>query len=468
MTYSKLALPALLMSSVLASQAKSEPVFSGNFGLAYNEGSGASSAEAFEVLDRIRFNHRLVADNGITFGARVDLDDRGTAEEIDEAFVFLGGDFGRIHLGDADESVANVRRPDGFVAGGCTRRNDDGSYQIGSKFRLDGLSLKVGYLGFLDDSKRSALATEDGLGNVVNPSSSFDYSLKGLYADARIGYCYDTGRLFPTKLGATFSFTDLGADDSFQNQALPYGLGITGVGYAPGVFINAPTDIRYGNFSVDRTSFGGGLEIVHPIGVAMPRNARSGSLGVPFAQNEVLRINSAIFGVNFDFADQDERAEFLTDTPDFGAGSAANVRYDTSFDVKTFGVYAGLQQERHAINGNGVTTSGYLRTTVGYSFVDVEAFDRVQAIGLGGALNMSNGNRFSESDGMETFSVSAGLSRTKDNLSGGFTVAAQYGGLPLIDYFRPDSTGGGVPLDPEIDVDGDWSFRIGASVRLSF
>jgi hypothetical protein len=87
---------------------------------------------------------------------------------------------------------------------------------------------------------------------------------------------------------------------------------------------------------------------------------------------------------------------------------------------------------------------------------------------LGGALNISNGNRFSESDGMETFSVSAGLSRTKDNLSGGFTVAAQYGGLPLIDYFRPDSTGGGVPLDPEIDVDGDWSFRIGASVRLSF
>ena len=158
----------------------------------------------------------------------------------------------------------------------------------------------------------------------------------------------------------------------------------------------------------------------------------------------------------------------MTDTPAFGANSMSDVRYETSFDIRTVGVYAGLQQERHYVNGNGVTTSGFLRATVGYAFHDVEAYDRVWANGLSGALNINQSNRFSDSDGMETVELAVGLNRSKGNLSGGFTLAANYGGFALIDYVRSDSTGDGTALDPEIGIDGDWSVWFGASMRLNF
>ena len=419
-------------------------------------------------IRKILESRELTTDNGLTFSVDVALEDSGTGDEIDESFMFLRGDFGSILIDSEDGSFSNVPRPAGFTAGGCARRDEGGEFRIGSAFRFDGVALKAGYLGFTGDSQRSALATEDGGGNLVNPAVGFDYSLKGLYTNARFNYCIDTGRLFPTRLGASFNYSDLGADDSFRDVMLPFGLGITGVGEMPGVFINAPTDILDGNFSIDRASFGGGLEIVHPFGVRIPPDLARSSRAIALLQDEVLRVNSVIVGLNFDLADQDERTWFMTDTPAFGANSMSDVRYETSFDIRTVGVYAGLQQERHYVNGNGVTTSGFLRATVGYAFHDVEAYDRVWANGLSGALNINQSNRFSDSDGMETVELAVGLNRSKGNLSDGFTLAANYGGFALIDYVRSDSTGDGTALDPEIGIDGDWSVWFGASMRLNF
>lgn len=474
MSHSRIGLSALVIMPLLAAPVSAQLAIDGyrpffSYGLGVSDDESGAESDRF-VDEEFDFGGRgsLIADNGITFSSRLEFDDDATGQEIDEAFAFVRGNFGSILIGSEDGSFSNGRRPAGFTAGGCARRDEGGEFRIGGAYRFDGVALKAGYLGFTGDSGRSALATEDGGGNLVNPAVGFKYRLDGLFAGARFNYCIDTGRLFPTKLGVSFDYSDLGADDSFQNQALPYGLGITGVGYAPGVFINAPTDIRYGNFSIDRTSFGGGLEVVHPFGVRIPPDVARSSRALALLQDEVLRVNSVIFGLNFDVADQDERTWFMTDTPAFGANSMSDVRYDTSFDIETVGIYAGFQQERHYVNGNGVTTSGFLRAVVGYAYHDVEAYDRVWANGLGGALNINQSNRFSDSDGMETFELAVGLNRSKGNLSGGFTLAANYGGFALIDYFRPDSTGGGAPLDPEIGIDGDWSYRIGASVRLNF
>ncbi|MFB9148895.1 hypothetical protein [Roseovarius ramblicola] len=414
----------------------------------------------------------ITLDNGLTFGSRVDFEDGPISEQldvIDEEFLFVRGSFGRILLDSDDDSYRNARRPEDFTAGGCAQFGADGQLGAHVPFSLKGLGLSVGYTGFLDDNSRGALATEDSNdinANLVNPAVDFDYRLGGARFDAAVAYCLDTGRLLPSTLSASFNYSQLGATDSVSNIALPYGLGITGVGYAPGVFINSPTDIEHGTFDLDRTAFGGGLEYSQPLGIRMSDRNRA-ALSAKIFGVELARINSLIMGLDFGAADQDETTEFTTNTPAFGVNSGAHIRYDTSFDINNYNLKLGLQHERHAVNGNGTFTSAYLRGTVGYSYVEVDAYDSIRASGLGGAVNIDNSNRIHESDGMETATIEAGISRTNGNVSGGFSLGLNYGGVPVLDYHRPDSDINGA-LDPVIDIGGDWSANISAGIRLKF
>jgi len=467
MTDTRLGLPALFMTSILAT-----PVSATEWDIAFGgySSSGFRDAEGGFVNDDrgdFRLRSTLTADNGITFSSRVEFESSGSTEEIDEAFTFVRGSFGRILLESDDGSYRNARRPDDFSAGGCARFGADGQLEAHVPLRFDGVGLSVGYSSFLDDNVRGALATEDGVGNVTNPAVDFDYRLSGTQFGGSASYCLDVGRILPAKLSASFNYSRLSGNDTIENQALPFGLGITGVGYAPGVFVNSPTDIQRGIFDLNRTAFGGGLEYMQPLGLKMSDENRA-TLSAKFFGTEVARAFSFIVGLDFGMADQDETVEFRTSTPAFGINSGADIRYDTSFDISTYNLRLGLQHERHALNGNNVLTSTFLRGTLGYSFVDVDASDRVFANGLGGALNINNSNRISESDGMETATFEVGISRSKDNISGGFSIALDYGSVPLIDYSRPDSTPGGVPLDPVIDIGGDWSARIGGGIQFRF
>lgn len=468
-------LPALVLSTALTAPVSAmawEYAFGGYSGFGIGTVDSIETEDTFwrEQEDRLRrepvdLSNSFIADNGITFRTRIDLDEDSGEDGIDESFLFTRGSFGHFVLSQ-DEQVSNVRRPDTFAAGGCARVDADGTLGPRVRWRFDEATATVGYKSFFGTNTRGALATEDGAGGLVNPAVGFDYRLAGGSFGLRASYCLDTGHILPTKLSAKFDYSALGASDSIQNVALPYGLGITGVGYAPGVFVNSPTTINYGNFNVDRDSFGGSLELLRPLNL-MTRDERAASSSAYFFGRANVRVNSLLLGLDFTGSDQDERTSFMTTTPAFGANSLSNIRYDTSFDIRQYGIRAGLQHERHVLNGNGVLTSGYLRGTLGYTHVDVDADDRLTATGLGGALNINNSNRIGESEWMPTFGVEAGLARTKGNISAGFSIGITYG-LPQLDYFRPDSTAGGLPLDPEIDIGSDWSADLTVGVRMQF
>jgi outer membrane protein OmpU len=62
----------------------------------------------FQTVD-VRFTMSGEADNGLSFGAVIDLDDAGGTEDVAGAFadytVFIAGDFGRLTMGDTDGAL---------------------------------------------------------------------------------------------------------------------------------------------------------------------------------------------------------------------------------------------------------------------------------------------------------------------------------------------------------------------------
>jgi hypothetical protein len=70
MTVIKPGLPALLISTVLATQATGQIANLADFGLAFNDDPAADTSDT-----DLTFETRIALDNGLTFGADVDVDD---------------------------------------------------------------------------------------------------------------------------------------------------------------------------------------------------------------------------------------------------------------------------------------------------------------------------------------------------------------------------------------------------------
>ena len=79
MTVIKPGLPALLISTVLATQATGQIANLADFGLAFNDDPAADTSDT-----DLTFETRIALDNGLTFGADVDVDDVGGAEESND------------------------------------------------------------------------------------------------------------------------------------------------------------------------------------------------------------------------------------------------------------------------------------------------------------------------------------------------------------------------------------------------
>lgn len=75
----------------------------------------------FRSLGELTFNANGTADNGLEYGARLDLDDiaTDTGVSVDEAYMFLSGTFGIITLGEDDPAGddQNVSPPDAGTGG---------------------------------------------------------------------------------------------------------------------------------------------------------------------------------------------------------------------------------------------------------------------------------------------------------------------------------------------------------------
>ncbi|MFN3613022.1 MAG: porin [Rubrimonas sp.] len=93
-------------------------------GASVNTNGGSINQQADVALvanGEIIFNARLVADNGLTFGVRVDVEANrgrnGGAEHIDEHSAFISGSFGEVRVGGTPGAHERMRI---FAAGGTT------------------------------------------------------------------------------------------------------------------------------------------------------------------------------------------------------------------------------------------------------------------------------------------------------------------------------------------------------------
>ena len=117
--------------------------------------AGADRDYDFRQDGWIQFNARGVADNGLEYGAEIELDDIAAGEiEQDEQYVYIAGDFGTVRFGDKEGPAKEfaVTAPIGFGSGGFDGNytqytlGQAGAYLLDVEEALDSDNTKITYL----------------------------------------------------------------------------------------------------------------------------------------------------------------------------------------------------------------------------------------------------------------------------------------------------------------------------------
>lgn len=103
----------------------------------------------------LNFNADGIADNGLEYGSRINVDDSSDEFRIDETYVFLSGTFGELRFGATDPAASEIRFSIPTVGNGQADGdfgryvNDvtDGQFAFGTNFFYDGDDNKVVYIG---------------------------------------------------------------------------------------------------------------------------------------------------------------------------------------------------------------------------------------------------------------------------------------------------------------------------------
>lgn len=199
-----------------------------------DEDGGAARDHDFRQDGVIQFNADGVADNGLEYGAEIELDDIAEDEgvEVDEQYLYIGGGFGQIRLGDKEGPVANFMVSAPVVASGGFDGNysaytvgSAGSYLFDADDGLNSDSTKIHYLtpnfgGFQAGVSYAAAPTEAGKdGNadrLVDLGDSFE--IGGAYNGDFGGFGLTLGAGFVTASGDSnddYTGFDLGVNVGF-------------------------------------------------------------------------------------------------------------------------------------------------------------------------------------------------------------------------------------------------------------
>ncbi len=309
------------------------------------------------------------------------------------------------------------------------------------------------------------LATEDPPGTLVNPAFTRELSYSGggfrLDFDAQVGL----RGMAPIDFTGGMDFTSTTANASAQNLPFVNGLGITGVGATPGVFINSPTDV----LTFDLSSVRNSIALRKMFGIPIFSGEYSFRETAPPAEYVVL----ARVGFNGGLINQTDTARYTTSTPAFGVNAGSTIAYDTTFTDRLFGGKVGLGFESTMPLGTTGGSNQPLRlsksagVTLGYDQHYVSVRDSVDAQGLGGALNYQSTKDLTYTLGIPTVSLDAkvgiGSGRWEASLGGGISL----GENPGYEYSRPDSVGG-VAADPVLKLNWGVSYRAQASFSVGF
>ena len=81
----------------------------------------------------IHFKGEVTLDNGLTAGARVELEGETASDQIDEAYIYFSGGFGEVRIGSDDQALASmcVTPPGGTTNFGATSPNQIAANQGG-------------------------------------------------------------------------------------------------------------------------------------------------------------------------------------------------------------------------------------------------------------------------------------------------------------------------------------------------
>lgn len=306
------------------------------------------------------------------------------------------------------------------------------------------------------DMSRGALATENPPGTLVNPALHFDTRLSGETYNISGAFSLpgtDITPFFasPTVIGFGFEGSSLDGRATIHNQNLPNGLGITGVGVTPGVFINTPTDVHRATWNVEQDRYAGHATL-------------SG-----FAARGDNWYFGAGGGISGGFINQEETTSIYADSPAFGANSMSQTMYHSDIDDRFVGGFASVSggQFFPAPNSGGAFfISGSLSAGLDYHSADLT--DRVAATGIGGGLNFNQHITVSSNEVMPTASASFSTGYVKGNWSVSLSAGIDYGKHVEFDIRRPDSSGPGAPLPTTFDLDPATSFTGVLRTTFSF
>ena len=313
---------------------------------------------------------------------------------------------------------------------------------------------------------RGFLATEPTPGTLLNPAYSLDYSLSGYKAKLGLDATLSYDRFSPLKISAGLEFGSLSGAGSASGIALD-NFGVPSVGVDPGTFANWPTDVLRTDFTVDR-DFG-----TLSTRVSFPLMKGAYSFAGTSLGNSVSGLDYdlyAIVGKRLGWLSQSEQTLIETDTPAFGVNSLSQIEYNTQFDGGFFGLQAGLGLDKRMplLGRDDIAIQESFSFLLGYDYYQLRVSDSVDANLLNGLATQVSSNSFNVGAGVPTLQTMASIGIGNGKWYAGIRGGISAGLYPEFDYNRPDSTAGGDPLEPTLQLNPGLGYELGADFKYRF
>jgi hypothetical protein len=210
----------------------------------------------------LNFNADGVADNGLSYGGRINVDDSDTSFTIDETWVYVSSTWGEVRLGAKEGQAENLRftiptTGNGQSDGDFNRYISSVSNQLGTGFTDGDDDTKISYIGAFGDVTFgvSYSPTTDTAGGGASPELSDDDA--GDFENVFSAGANYNGDFGAASFGVSGGITSGDAELGTEEDLFEYGVGLE-VGYAGftfgGFYINSE-----GGTVDDRDRYGLGI-----------------------------------------------------------------------------------------------------------------------------------------------------------------------------------------------------------------
>lgn len=229
-----LATAALLSTSALAADEGLKLTLGGFFSgvvLAGGDGNANTREVSFDSWNsEISFTAEGTASNGLTYGFQVQLEGASVGDQIDEAFLYFSGGFGRIEFGTNDPVAAQM----GYVAPSPDANGiltvNSGDYMFNAfTYNSDGDAGKVNYFtpriaGFQLGLSYSPDGTQDPADGAVAGGFEPDNNGAGQQFTAGLNYSKEFSGV-TLGLSGTYAFLESEISAPFLDDQTSYGFG---------------------------------------------------------------------------------------------------------------------------------------------------------------------------------------------------------------------------------------------------